>query len=58
MGKVFFREQPNGYDKERVDNYIRKLMKAYQTVYSNYLEISEKQYGLKKTETQESNFKV
>lgn len=42
MGNKFFKEQPNGYDKKQVDKYIRKLMKAYQTIYKVYLDEFDK----------------
>ncbi|MCL1858848.1 MAG: hypothetical protein FWF92_06405 [Oscillospiraceae bacterium] len=55
MKKTFFKEQPNGYDKEQVDNYIRKLMKSYEIAYSNYLETFKKYYTLKHFDRQKSD---
>jgi len=55
MVKSYFKEQKNGYDKEQVDNYIRKLIRAYQKVYGEYLDIYEKQNAfpnLEKSKTQ------
>jgi len=47
MAEIFFSEQKNGYDKEQVDNYIRRLTEAYQTAYKAYLTVSEKYTDLK-----------
>jgi len=44
MKETYFKEQTNGYDKTQVDNYIRKLQKAYQTVYAEYLELYDGYY--------------
>ncbi|MCL1858847.1 MAG: DivIVA domain-containing protein [Oscillospiraceae bacterium] len=46
MERIFFKEQPNGYDKEQVDNYIRKITEAYQTAYDEYLAACEKYNNL------------
>ena len=46
MAKSFFREQKNGYDKEQVENYIHKLMKAYQKAYADYLDTYDKYRAL------------
>jgi len=42
MAKTFFKNQQNGYDKKQVDNYIKKLIKAYQAAYKEYLDLAEK----------------
>ena len=42
MEKTLFREQPNGYDKKQVDNYICKITGAYQKAYNEYLATYEK----------------
>ena len=42
MKGTFFKEQPKGYDKKQVDTYISKLIKAYQAVYNEYLDASDK----------------
>jgi len=42
MSEIFFSEQKNGYDKNQVDNYIRKLTEAYQTAYKEYLAVCDK----------------
>ena len=39
MGKKLFKEQANGYDKNQVENYIRKLIKTYEIVYREYLNV-------------------
>lgn len=46
MEKTLFKEQVNGYDKEQVDNYIRKITEAYQANYNEYLALCEKYNGL------------
>lgn len=46
MERPFFNEQSSGYDKEQVDNYIRKIAEAYQAVYSEYSVILEKYTAL------------
>ena len=46
MKKAFFKEQKNGYDKNQVNKYIKKLIREYQNTYSDYLEMSDKYFGL------------
>ena len=42
MPTTLFKEQPKGYDKKQVKNYIRRLTKAYETTYREYLDTVEK----------------
>jgi len=46
MERTLFRDQVNGYDKDQVDNYIRKITEAYQTAYSEYLATCDKYNNL------------
>jgi len=46
MERTFFKEQSNGYDKEQVDSYIRKITEAYRTAYNEYLATCEKYNSL------------
>ena len=43
---VGFTNEKNGYDKEQVDNYIKKISEAYQTTYYEYLDVSDKYKSL------------
>ena len=43
---VFFSEVGNGYDREQVDNYVRKLTEAYQVAYEENTVIAEKYNSL------------
>jgi len=42
MEEVLFQDQPNGYNKAQVDNYVRKIAEAYQSAYTEYTAICEK----------------
>ena len=43
---ISFMKERNGYSKEQVDNYIKKLSEAYQTTYNEFLDISGKYKSL------------
>ena len=43
---ISFAKEKNGYDREQVDSYIKKLSDAYQTTYLEYLDISGKYKSL------------
>ena len=43
---ISFTKEKNGYDRQQVDNYIKKLSEAYQTTYYEYLDISGKYKSL------------
>ena len=40
--KVFFTKERNGYNKEQVDSYVRKISEAYQTTIDEYKDMSDK----------------
>jgi cell division septum initiation protein DivIVA len=46
MEEIIFGEQKNGYNKDQVDKYIRKLTEAYETAYKEYTNIREKYNAL------------
>ena len=39
---ITFTREKNGYDREQVDSYIKKVSDAYQTTYYEYLDINSK----------------
>ena len=43
---ISFQHQVNGYDKDEVDRYIKKLASAYQTAYEEYTAVCGKYNGL------------
>ena len=57
MAKKYFREQKNGYDKEQVDNYIRKLIETFERTYKEYLDTYDK-YCILSSEVNESGRSV
>ena len=48
MKNKIFKEQQNGYDRKQVDNYIKKLKIAYETVCREYLNAVDENQKLKK----------
>jgi cell division septum initiation protein DivIVA len=46
MEEIIFGEQKNGYNKDQVDKYIRKLTEAYETAYKEYTNIRDKHNDL------------
>ena len=41
-----FKKQPNGYDRNQVNKYIRLLMKAYQKIHIEYLTVADNNKAL------------
>jgi len=50
MEKKIFKDQANGYNKKQVENYIQKLIKGYEIVYREYLDLVEKYSSLANSE--------
>ncbi|MDR2648105.1 MAG: DivIVA domain-containing protein [Clostridiales bacterium] len=48
-GGVKFSEQPMGYDKQQVDNYITKLIYEYNAMHNEYLNLVTKCNSLSET---------
>ena len=43
---ISFQKEKNGYDRQQVDNYIKKISDAYQTTYYEFLDVSGKYKSL------------
>ena len=48
-GGIKFSEQPMGYDKQQVDNYINKLTYEYNAMHNEYLNVVAKSNSLSET---------
>jgi len=48
-GGIKFSEQPMGYDKQQVDNYINKLIYEYNAMHQEYMNLVTKSNSLSET---------